>query len=750
MPEPVPGNSPQGPHHGLAAHEVVLLLGPIPGRGSDDDEARRRLDRYGPNVLPEAQSTGPLVRFALQFNHPLIYVLLASVGVTVALGDYAGGSRHLRRGADQRRHRIHPRVQGASHAGCTAGTGAHGRQGPTPEAGSCTSPPSRSCRGDIVVVEAGDKVPPTCGWWRRGNCRSAVPHSPASRLPWTRTSSCCRLDTVAGRGTWPTRRPWSRGPRGGGRVSTGSDTELGHIHRLVSSADPVATPLTGDAHSVAWSSPWPSSRSPPSSSGSGSSGVAVGRHVHRRRRARGRGDPGGPARRGHGHPRDRGRSDGTAGHDRATTAGGRDPREHHRLLGQDRHTHRESDDRAALGRRGARTPSLGPGTRPRASPGGRTGRVDGVAALVPGRRRACNDSVGSRTGPGHRRRSDQSHAPRRPGRAASTTGTWPPPSLGLLHPVRLATSVHGHGPSPRRRRYGRDLGQGRGGAGPRALYHGELGDEVRYLRSMWSHHALPTGSPGRPPGARLRHGRGAHTLRRGPSGTRVTGVHGVPGHARPTAAAAAAAVRSCQSAGIDVKMITGDHPPPRLPSGSGWACSATYDGRRRRHGGGIGVLPPEGLRDSVQRPRSFRPGLARTEVGIVEALQRPGHFVAMTGDGVNDAPRSSRPTSASPWAARHGGGQRGGGHDPRRRQLRHHRGAVKEGGASSTTSPSSSPGRFPPTWPRDCHPGRHLLGLTLPAPAGPDPLDQHDDRRLARTHARLRAEGGRHHVASAT
>ncbi|HQR49609.1 MAG TPA: cation-transporting P-type ATPase, partial [Steroidobacteraceae bacterium] len=57
-------------------------------RGLTTAEARARLARHGPNVLPSAP---PPSRFAIalrQFKSPLIYVLLAAAVVAMALGDW--------------------------------------------------------------------------------------------------------------------------------------------------------------------------------------------------------------------------------------------------------------------------------------------------------------------------------------------------------------------------------------------------------------------------------------------------------------------------------------------------------------------------------------------------------------------------------------------------------------------------------------------------------------------------------------
>ena len=49
-------------HHGLPAHEVVLLLQTDPHRGLSGLEASERLERFGPNTLPVAAGAGLLVR----------------------------------------------------------------------------------------------------------------------------------------------------------------------------------------------------------------------------------------------------------------------------------------------------------------------------------------------------------------------------------------------------------------------------------------------------------------------------------------------------------------------------------------------------------------------------------------------------------------------------------------------------------------------------------------------------------------
>jgi calcium-translocating P-type ATPase len=73
--------------HTLTPEEVARTLETAPD-GLDPGEARERLRRYGPNAIQEAPPPSPLVLFAHQFASPLIYILMAAAAVTLVLGEY--------------------------------------------------------------------------------------------------------------------------------------------------------------------------------------------------------------------------------------------------------------------------------------------------------------------------------------------------------------------------------------------------------------------------------------------------------------------------------------------------------------------------------------------------------------------------------------------------------------------------------------------------------------------------------------
>ena len=71
--------------HSLVADEGLAALGATE-RGLESGEAAARLAKHGPNALPEAKPRHPLARFAAQFHNVLIYFLLASALGAAILG----------------------------------------------------------------------------------------------------------------------------------------------------------------------------------------------------------------------------------------------------------------------------------------------------------------------------------------------------------------------------------------------------------------------------------------------------------------------------------------------------------------------------------------------------------------------------------------------------------------------------------------------------------------------------------------
>jgi len=104
---------------------------------------------------------------------------------------------------------------------------------------------------------------------------------------------------------------------------------------------------------------------------------------------------------------------------------------------------------------------------------------------------------------------------------------------------------------------------------------------------------------------------------------------------------AAAAVRDCLGAGITPVMITGDHPATARAIAHRLGIVPTADAEVLT-GADLARLSDDALREHVSAVRVYARVDPAQKIRIVEALQAQGHFVAMTGDGVNDAPALKR------------------------------------------------------------------------------------------------------------
>ncbi len=114
---------------------------------------------------------------------------------------------------------------------------------------------------------------------------------------------------------------------------------------------------------------------------------------------------------------------------------------------------------------------------------------------------------------------------------------------------------------------------------------------------------------------------------------------GVVGIIDPPREEAIEAVRRCREAGIRVKMITGDHAVTARAVG---AMLGIGDGRATITGAELERLSDEALARTVPDADVFARASPEHKLRLVRALQAGGEVVAMTGDGVNDAPALKR------------------------------------------------------------------------------------------------------------
>ena len=212
--------------------------------GLSKEAAHSRLSKYGKNRLPEAKVRGPLERFFCQFHNILIYVLIAASVITAMLGHWVDASVILcvvlinavigfvQEG----------KAEGALRAirqmlSLNAIVMRDGRQ--------MTIQAEELVPGDIVLLKSGDKVPADLRMFRVKGLQvqeSALTGESAAveKITEATTQNAVIGDRrcMAYSGTLVT-----HGQGAGIVVVTGSKTELGHISAMVSDVESVTMPL---------------------------------------------------------------------------------------------------------------------------------------------------------------------------------------------------------------------------------------------------------------------------------------------------------------------------------------------------------------------------------------------------------------------------------------------------------------------------------------------------------------------------
>jgi calcium-translocating P-type ATPase len=229
--------------HARPAEEALARLAAAP-HGLSGDEAKRRLGEHGPNVLPEAAPRHPLFRFLAQFDNALIYFLLAAALAALALEHYVDAAvifavvlvnavvGFLQEGKAEKalaamRRMLSPRAS-VLRGGARASV-----------------PVAELVPGDVVLIEAGDRVPADLRLLRArgllidealltGESVSAqkreVPAHPEAQLGDRHSMAYSGTLVAAGQGH-------------GLVVATGRGTQIGRISELLEEVEPLTTPL---------------------------------------------------------------------------------------------------------------------------------------------------------------------------------------------------------------------------------------------------------------------------------------------------------------------------------------------------------------------------------------------------------------------------------------------------------------------------------------------------------------------------
>jgi magnesium-transporting ATPase (P-type) len=232
------------PWHNQTAEETVRRLETRADRGLSPEEARQRLEQYGPNRLPEAQRESVLIRFLKQFHNVLIYVLLVAAVVTALLGEWIDTGVIL---AVVLVNAIIGFIQEGKAEQALEGI----RKMLSPEAATIrngrrqTVPAEELVPGDIVVLESGDRVPADLRLLSARNARVEEAALTGESVPVKKSVEPVPEETLLGdrrnlafSGTMVT-----AGQVRGVVVETGERTEIGRIGEMVSRVEKMTTPL---------------------------------------------------------------------------------------------------------------------------------------------------------------------------------------------------------------------------------------------------------------------------------------------------------------------------------------------------------------------------------------------------------------------------------------------------------------------------------------------------------------------------
>jgi magnesium-transporting ATPase (P-type) len=230
--------------HAMLVDEVAKRLATETRKGLDAGEAAKRLQKYGPNRLPEGKKRGPLMRFLSQFNNVLVYVLLAAGFTKLMLNLWIDASiifavviLNALLGFIQ---------EGKAEKALESIRNMLSAEARTLRGGETRIiPADQLVPGDIVLLESGDKIPADLRLIDAKNLRTEEAALTGESVPADKSTEAGSANaTVGDRECMAFSGTMVVTGRGTGVVvATGSETELGRINALLAGVSALETPL---------------------------------------------------------------------------------------------------------------------------------------------------------------------------------------------------------------------------------------------------------------------------------------------------------------------------------------------------------------------------------------------------------------------------------------------------------------------------------------------------------------------------
>ena len=238
-------NTTQNKWHTLEFEEVVEKLFTHPENGLSTEEVEMRLNEFGENRITSKKMQSSLVRFLLQFNQPLIYILLGATIITLLLQEYTDSAvifgvvlLNSIIGYVQETRALKAIDALSKSMSTTATVIRNGRQQVLDS--------TQLVPGDLVKVKAGDKIPADLRLIAVKSLQVDESALTGESVATEKSTSTIEAEALLGdrHNLGFASTVVTYGTARGLVIDTGDRTEVGKINQSIATAEELDTPLT--------------------------------------------------------------------------------------------------------------------------------------------------------------------------------------------------------------------------------------------------------------------------------------------------------------------------------------------------------------------------------------------------------------------------------------------------------------------------------------------------------------------------